>query len=114
MGFFDRDVFDFDGDGKTNAFEAEVELQMMAGSRQEAIALTGDDASIQEAILWKRMKMNVGKLWKMQGWIRMIMMNFDEGQETYFPAPSLKLVIIIRINPCIFQSFSAFIFIHIC
>ena len=43
MGFFDRDVFDFNGDGKTDAFEAEVELQMMAGSRQEAIALTGDD-----------------------------------------------------------------------
>ena len=44
MGFFDRDVFDFNGDGKTDAFEAEVELQMMASSRQEAIALTGDDA----------------------------------------------------------------------
>ena len=43
MGFFDRDVFDFNGDGKTDAFEAEVELQMMASSRQEAIALTGDD-----------------------------------------------------------------------
>lgn len=44
MGFFNRDLFDFNGDGKTDAFEAEVELQMMAGSRQEAIALTGDDA----------------------------------------------------------------------
>lgn len=44
MGFFDRDIFDFNGEGKTDAFEAEVELQMMAGSRQEAIALTGDDA----------------------------------------------------------------------
>lgn len=43
MGFFDRDVFDFNGDGKTDAFEAEAELQMMASSRQEAIALTGDD-----------------------------------------------------------------------
>ena len=43
MGFFDRDVFDFNGDGKTDTFEAEVELQMMASSRQEAIALTGDD-----------------------------------------------------------------------
>ena len=41
MGFFDR--FDFNGDRKTDGFEAEVELQMMAGSRQEAIALTGDD-----------------------------------------------------------------------
>ena len=44
MGFFDRPLFDFNGDGKTDAFEAEVELQMMASSRQEAIALTGDDA----------------------------------------------------------------------
>ena len=43
MGFFDRDLFDFNGDGKIDAFEAEVELQMMACSRQEAIALTGDD-----------------------------------------------------------------------
>ena len=43
MGFFDRDVFDFNGDGKTDAFEAEVELQMMASSREEAIRLTGDD-----------------------------------------------------------------------
>ena len=43
MGFFDRDLFDFDGDGRTDAFEAEVELQMMAGSREEAIRLTGDD-----------------------------------------------------------------------
>ena len=44
MGFLDRDVFDFNGDGKIDAFEAEVELQMMAGSREEAIALTGDDS----------------------------------------------------------------------
>ena len=44
MGFFDRDLFDFNGDGKIDAFEAEVELQMMAGSREEAIALTGDDS----------------------------------------------------------------------
>lgn len=29
MGFFDRDVFDFNGDGKTDSFEAEVELQMI-------------------------------------------------------------------------------------
>ena len=35
MGFFDRDIFDFNGDGKIDAFEAEVELQMMAGSREE-------------------------------------------------------------------------------
>ena len=43
MGFFDRDVFDYNGDEKTDGFETYVGLQMMAGSRQEAIALTGDD-----------------------------------------------------------------------
>ena len=43
MGFFDRDVFDFNEDGKADGFETYVGLQMMAGSRQEAIALTGDD-----------------------------------------------------------------------
>ena len=43
MGFFDRDLFDFNGDGKVDGFETYVGLQMMAGSRQEAIALTGDD-----------------------------------------------------------------------
>ena len=43
MGFFDRDVFDFNVDGKVDGFETYVGLQMMAGSRQEAIALTGDD-----------------------------------------------------------------------
>ena len=43
MGFFDRDLFDFNGDGEVDGFETYVGLQMMAGSRQEAIALTGDD-----------------------------------------------------------------------
>ena len=43
MGFFDRDLFDFNGDEKVDGFETYVGLQMMAGSRQEAIALTGDD-----------------------------------------------------------------------
>ena len=43
MGFFDRPLFGFNGDGTTDAFETFVGLQMMAGSRQEAIALTGDD-----------------------------------------------------------------------
>lgn len=43
MGFFGRDLFDFNGDRRTDAFEAEVELQMMARSREEAIRLTGDD-----------------------------------------------------------------------
>ena len=44
MGFFDRPLFDFNGDGKVDGFETYVGLQMMASSRQEAIALTGDDA----------------------------------------------------------------------
>ena len=43
MGFFDRDLFDFNRDGKVDAFELDVSLQMMAGSREEAIRLTGDD-----------------------------------------------------------------------
>ena len=43
MGFFDRDPFDLNRDGKIDAFEEDIELQMMAGSREEAIALTGDD-----------------------------------------------------------------------
>ena len=44
MGFFDRPLFDFNGDGKVDGFETYVGLQMMASSRQEAIDLTGDDA----------------------------------------------------------------------
>ena len=44
LGFFDRPLYDFNGDGKVDGFETYVGLQMMAGSRQEAIALTGDDA----------------------------------------------------------------------
>ena len=43
MGFFDRPLFDFIRDGKADVFETYAGLQMMAGSRQEAIALTGDD-----------------------------------------------------------------------
>lgn len=43
MGFFNSNVFDFNGDGKVDGFETYVGLQMMAGSRQEATALTGDD-----------------------------------------------------------------------
>ena len=34
---------DFNRDGEVDGFETYVGLQMMAGSRQEAIALTGDD-----------------------------------------------------------------------
>ena len=43
MEFFDRDAFDFNGDGKVDGLETYVGLQIMASSRQEAIALTGDD-----------------------------------------------------------------------
>ena len=43
MGFFDRDLFDFNRDGQVDAFELDESLQMMAGSREEAIRLTGDD-----------------------------------------------------------------------
>ena len=38
------DWMDFNRDGEVDGFETYVGLQMMAGSRQEAIALTGDDA----------------------------------------------------------------------
>ena len=38
------DWMDFNRDGEVDGFETYVGLQMMAGSRQEAIAQTGDDA----------------------------------------------------------------------
>ena len=44
MGFFDRPLFDFNGDGKTDMLETFVGMQMMAQSRQEAIDLTGENA----------------------------------------------------------------------
>ena len=40
------DWMDFNRDGEVDGFETYVGLQMMAGSRQEAIALTGDDVNI--------------------------------------------------------------------
>lgn len=43
MGVFDRRLFDFNGDGKTDFMEWSVGMQMTASSRQEAIDLTGDD-----------------------------------------------------------------------
>ena len=43
MGVFDRPLFDFNGDGKTDFMEWSVGMQMTACSRQEAIDLTGDD-----------------------------------------------------------------------
>ena len=44
MGFFDRPLFDFNGDGETDFMEWSIGMQMTASSRQEAIDLTGDDA----------------------------------------------------------------------
>lgn len=43
MGFFDSDLFDFNGDGQVDGFEMMLGIQMMASSRKEAIELTGDD-----------------------------------------------------------------------
>ena len=43
MGFFDRPLFDFSGDGETDFMEWSIGMQMTASSRQEAIDLTGDD-----------------------------------------------------------------------
>lgn len=43
MGFFDRPLFDFNGDGETDFMEWSVGMQMTASSRREAIELTGDD-----------------------------------------------------------------------
>ncbi len=43
MGLFDGKLFDFNGDGKEDPFEGFMGLQMMAGSREEAIDVTGDD-----------------------------------------------------------------------
>lgn len=44
MGFFDGPLFDFNKDGKEDAMETFVGLQIMATSRKEAIDLTGDDS----------------------------------------------------------------------
>ena len=43
MGIFDERPFDFDHDGEEDLIETMVGLQMFAGSRREAIELTGDD-----------------------------------------------------------------------
>ena len=43
MGFFDRPLFDINGDGETDFMEWSVGMQMTASSRREAIELTGDD-----------------------------------------------------------------------
>lgn len=44
MGFFDGGPYDLDGDGIETDMETFVGMQMFAGSRQEAIDLTGDDS----------------------------------------------------------------------
>ena len=43
MGIFDERPFDFDHDGEEDPIETMVGLQMFAGSRREAVELTGDD-----------------------------------------------------------------------
>ena len=43
MGFFDRTLFDFNGDGETDFMEWSIGMQMTASSRQESIDLTGDE-----------------------------------------------------------------------
>lgn len=43
MGFFDRLLFDFNRDGKTDFLEWSIGMQMTASSRKEVIELTGDD-----------------------------------------------------------------------
>ena len=43
MGLFDGFLFDLNGDGKTDMLETFVGMQMIAGSRQESIDITGDD-----------------------------------------------------------------------
>ena len=44
MGLFDGGLYDLDGDGIETDMETFVGMQMFAGSRQEAIDLTGDDS----------------------------------------------------------------------
>lgn len=43
MGLFDGPLFDFDGNGKEDLYDSFIGMQMTATSREEAIALTGDD-----------------------------------------------------------------------
>lgn len=43
------DWMDFNRDGEVDGFETYVGLQMMASSREEEIALTGDDAFYTES-----------------------------------------------------------------
>jgi len=44
MGLFGMDPFDINGDGVVDGLDAFVGLQLTAGSRREAIELTGDDS----------------------------------------------------------------------
>ncbi len=43
MGFFNNGPYDLDNDGYEDAMETFAGMQMFAGSRREAIELTGDD-----------------------------------------------------------------------
>ena len=44
MGFFEKPLFDFNVDGKTDCMEWSIGMQMIASSSQEEIESTEDDA----------------------------------------------------------------------
>ena len=44
MGFFEKPLFDFNEDGKTDCMERSIGMQMIASSSQEEIESTEDDA----------------------------------------------------------------------
>lgn len=44
MGFFEKPLFDFNKDGKTDCMEWSIGMQMTASSSQEKIGSTEDDA----------------------------------------------------------------------
>ena len=44
MGFFEKPLFDFNEDGKTDCMEWSIGMQMIASSSQEEIESTEDDA----------------------------------------------------------------------
>ena len=48
MGFFDRDLFDFNRDGKVDAVERFLGAELLCGSREEHEALFGDAGDFEE------------------------------------------------------------------
>ena len=48
MGFFEKPLFDFNEDGKTDCMEWSIGMQMIASSSQEEIESTEDDEDILE------------------------------------------------------------------